>query len=163
MSGYKYRLIEQEEENGLKKFSSKNELHLKGLGDYTADKLKQVINLRNRHNLFAITITKTIQMHLGAESAMLRVLSPNFSQFLLPSGATSASSKSSSEANIANFSLGPMFLRRPDIADLIAELLQPLLALISRQVASIPAWIHATCPAFFGCGLLVSRILLLYM
>jgi hypothetical protein len=44
MNKYKYRLVEQEEENGLKKFSSKNELHLKGLGDYTADKLKQVIN-----------------------------------------------------------------------------------------------------------------------
>jgi len=102
-------------------------------------------------------------MHLGAESAMLRLLSPNFSQFLLPSGATSASSKSSSEANIANFSLGPMFLRRPDIADLIAELLQPLLALISRQLASIPAWTHATCPAFFGRGLRVSQILHLYM
>jgi hypothetical protein len=102
-------------------------------------------------------------MHLGAESAMLRLLSPNFSQFLLPSGATSASSKSSSEANIAKFSLGPMFLSRPDIADLIAELLQPLLALISRQLASIPAWSHATCPAFFGRGRLVSQILHLYM
>ena len=102
-------------------------------------------------------------MHLGTECAMLHLLSPNFSQFLLPSGAISASSKSSSEANILKFSLGPMFLRRPDIADLIAELLQPLLALISHQVASIPAWIHATCPAFFGGGLLVGQILLLYM
>jgi len=45
MNTYKYRLVEQEEEeNGLKKFSSKNELYLKGLGEYTADKLKQTIN-----------------------------------------------------------------------------------------------------------------------
>tara|TARA_R110000868_G_scaffold930_1_gene7045 strand:+ start:1158 stop:1973 length:816 start_codon:yes stop_codon:yes gene_type:complete len=45
MNKYKYRLVEQEEEeNGLKKLSSKNELHLKGLGEYTADKLKQTIN-----------------------------------------------------------------------------------------------------------------------
>ena len=102
-------------------------------------------------------------MHLGTDCAMLRLLSPNFSHFPLPSWGTSASSKSSSVANIVKFSLGPMFLRRPDIADLIAELLQPLLALISRQVASIPAWIHATCPAFFGGGLLVGQILLLYM
>jgi hypothetical protein len=45
MNTYKYRLVEQEEEeNGLKKLSSKNELYLKGLGEYTADKLKQIIN-----------------------------------------------------------------------------------------------------------------------
>ena len=34
MSKYKYRLVEQEEEDGLKKFASKSELHLKGLGEY---------------------------------------------------------------------------------------------------------------------------------
>ena len=44
MSKYKYRLVEQEEEDGLKKFASKSELHLKGLGEYTADELKKVIN-----------------------------------------------------------------------------------------------------------------------
>jgi hypothetical protein len=44
MNKYKYRLVEQEEEDGLKKFASKTELHLKGLGEYTADELKKVIN-----------------------------------------------------------------------------------------------------------------------